>query len=484
MYENEIYGEQNHRNQGGDSGYFDHLSDSTASGVTEENPGKGSGAFQSQAVQAAAPEKRKKAGRVKKEKNRSERKGGVFRKFALSMGMGLCFGLFAGVGFYAIRMGTDQLADSRQEVPAESQTGETSGEVTPEMMQSIWSQLSDRINVNQTSYIQEDASDVVRQVMPAMVSIINNSTASTTSFWGQVYSRPVSYSGSGIIVAQKEDELLIVTNNHVVQGADSLEVTFIDGSTAEAVIKGLDSEMDLAVIAVKTDDLSDDTKNAITIATLGDSDDLVLGEPVIAIGNALGYGQSVSGGMVSALAREITMEDGSKGVFIQTDAAINPGNSGGALLNMKGEVVGINSSKIEGTEVEGMGYAIPITSASPIIAELMERQTRAQKVSDDERGYLGIETQYLDASTSQMFGIPQGAYVYSVSQGSGAEAAGLLHGDIIVSFEGQKISSADELSGALEYYRVGETVKLTVKRIINGEYQSVDLEVTLGRRPE
>ena len=151
---------------------------------------------------------------------------------------------------------------------------------------------------------------------------------------------------------------------------------------------------------------------------------------------------------------------------------------------MKGEVVGINSSKIEGTEVEGMGYAIPITSASPIIAELMERQTRAQKVSDDERGYLGIETQYLDASTSQMFGIPQGAYVYSVSQGSGAEAAGLLHGDIIVSFEGQKISSADELSGALEYYRVGETVKLTVKRIINGEYQSVDLEVTLGQRPE
>ena len=441
-----------------------------------------------------------KAVRTKKgsaDEDSPKKKSGIFRKFVLSVSLGLCFGLFAGLGFYVVQLGIGQLnyqdeqnqqgqdQEEQNQQEQDQLVKDASGDnvvLSPDLRQAIQDELSKYGFVNQVSYSLTDASNVVKQVMPAMVSIINNSTE-TQSFWGQTYTTPVAYSGSGIIVAQKDEELLIVTNNHVVEGTNSLEITFIDGSTAEAVIKGLDADMDLAVIAVRLSKLSEDTKGAITIATLGNSDNLELGEQVIAIGNALGYGQSVSGGMVSALARELTFDDGSTGIFIQTDAAINPGNSGGALLNMKGEVIGINSSKIGGTYVEGMGYAIPITSASPIIAELMDRQTREQKVTESERGYLGIRLQALDATTAQLYGMPQGAYVRSVDEDSAAAEAGLLHGDIIVSFDGQRISSTVELTNAMEYYRAGETVKMTIKRIIDGEYRSVELEITLGRRP-
>lgn len=405
-----------------------------------------------------------------------KKKSHTFRKFALSISLGLCFGLFAGLGFYAVQLGTGQLA------PQE--------EIREEVSDRIEEASSNSISVAQPFPAQEtassnvsliNASEVVKEVMPAMVSIVNN-YPSTTNFWGQTY-KPSPSSGSGIIVAEKEDELLIVTNNHVVEGTDTLVVTFIDGSEAEAAIKGLDGDRDLAVIAVQLSGLSKDTKNAITIAALGDSDTLQLGEPVIAIGNALGYGQSVSGGMVSALGRELTMDDGSTGVFIQTDAAINPGNSGGALLNLKGEVVGINSSKIGGTYVEGMGYAIPITTASPIIAELMERETRTVKVAEDERGFMGIAPQNINDQISQMYGMPQGVFVYSVEPGSAAAEAGVLRGDIIISIDGQKLSSSDDLYNVMEYYRAGETIILKVERAINGEYESMEIEVTLGRRP-
>lgn len=407
-------------------------------------------------------------------KEKSKKKSHPFRKFVLSVSLGLCFGLFAGLGFYAVQLGAEQFAPQ--------------GEIQEEDLDQIEEASSNSISVAQPVSAQEttsangliNASEVVKEVMPAMVSIVNN-YPSTMNFWGQTYT-PSPSSGSGIIVAEKEDELLVVTNNHVVEGTDTLVVTFIDGSEAEAAIKGLDADRDLAVIAVQLSALSKDTKNAITIAALGDSDALELGEPVIAIGNALGYGQSVSGGMVSALGREITMDDGSTGVFIQTDAAINPGNSGGALLNLKGEVVGINSSKIGGTYVEGMGYAIPITTASPIIAELMERQTRTVKVDEDERGFLGVSPQNINDQISQMYGMPQGVFVYSVESGSAAAEAGMLRGDIIVKLDGQKISSADELYKVMEYYRAGETISLTVKRAINGEYESIEMEVTLGRR--
>ena len=338
------------------------------------------------------------------------------------------------------------------------------------------------------TYVESDVSDVVEKVMPAMVSIVNNFTE-TANVFGQQYTQEEAASGSGIIVGKTDDELLIVSNNHVVESADTLTVTFIDGSEAQAQVKGLDSDMDLAVIAVSLNDLSDDTKNAITVATLGSSDDLKLGEPVIAIGNALGYGLSVTNGIVSALNREITLENGSTGLengstgtFIQTNAAINPGNSGGALLNMNGEVIGINSNKIGGTAVEGMGYAIPITSASPIIADLMERQTRT-KVAEDEVGYIGISLQNVTSQISQMYNMPEGIYVVSVEEGSAAANAGIMKGDIITKFDGSSISSYSDLQKMLQYYAAGDSVTITVQRPQNGEYVSVELNLTLGSRP-
>ena len=351
---------------------------------------------------------------------------------------------------------------------------EIASEATTESTQSA--QLATNV-----TYVESDVSNVVEKVMPAMVSIVNNFTE-TANVFGQQYTQEEAASGSGIIVGKTDDELLIVSNNHVVESADTLTVTFIDGSEAQAQVKGLDSDMDLAVIAVSLNDLSDDTKNAITVATLGSSDDLKLGEPVIAIGNALGYGQSVTNGIVSALNREITLENGSTGTFIQTNAAINPGNSGGALLNMNGEVIGINSNKIGGTTVEGMGYAIPITSASPIIADLMERQTRT-KVAEDEVGYIGISLQEVTSQISQMYNMPEGIYVVSVEEGSAAANAGIMKGDIITKFDGSSISSYSDLQKTLQYYAVGDSVTVTVQRPQNGEYVSIELNLTLGSRP-
>lgn len=400
-----------------------------------------------------------------------KKQGGYFRKALVSVSLGLFFGLFAGIGFYAVQQGTGMLKTGTDSAVVDEIAPEASTETT---------QSSPQLATNVT-YVESDVSDVVEKVMPAMVSIVNNYTE-TANVFGQKYTQEEQASGSGIIVGKTDDELLMVSNNHVVEGADSLSVTFIDGSEAQAQIKGLDSDMDLAVIAVSLNDLSEDTKNAITVATLGNSDDLKLGEPVIAIGNALGYGQSVTNGIVSALNREITLENGSTGTFIQTNAAINPGNSGGALLNMNGEVIGINSNKIGGTTVEGMGYAIPITSASPIIADLMERQTRT-KVADDEVGYIGISLQEVTSQISQMYNMPEGIYVVSVEEGSAAANAGIMKGDIITKFDGNRITSYADLQNVLQYYAAGDSATVTVQRPQNGEYVSVDLNLTLGSRP-
>ena len=395
----------------------------------------------------------------------------------VSVSLGLFFGLFAGIGFYAVQQGTGMFTTSTDTAVVD----EIASEATTESTQSA--QLATNV-----TYVESDVSNVVEKVMPAMVSIVNNFTE-TANVFGQQYTQEEAASGSGIIVGKTDDELLIVSNNHVVESADTLTVTFIDGSEAQAQVKGLDSDMDLAVIAVSLNDLSDDTKNAITVATLGSSDDLKLGEPVIAIGNALGYGQSVTNGIVSALNREITLENGSTGLengstgtFIQTIAAINPGNSGGALLNMNGEVIGINSNKIGGTAVEGMGYAIPITSASPIIADLMERQTRT-KVAEDEVGYIGISLQEVTSQISQMYNMPEGIYVVSVEEGSAAANAGIMKGDIITKFDGSSISSYSDLQKTLQYYAAGDSVTVTVQRPQNGEYVSIELNLTLGSRP-
>ena len=419
------------------------------------------------------------------ESKNPKKHGGYFRKAVVSVSLGLFFGLFAGIGFYAVQQGTGMLKTGTDTAVVDEVTSKAATES---------SQSTPQLATNVT-YVESDVSDVVEKVMPAMVSIVNNFTE-TANVFGQQYTQEEVASGSGIIVGKTDDELLIVSNNHVVESADTLTVTFIDGSEAQAQVKGLDSDMDLAVIAVSLNDLSDDTKNAITVATLGSSDDLKLGEPVIAIGNALGYGQSVTNGIVSALNREITLENGSTGLengstglengstgtFIQTNAAINPGNSGGALLNMNGEVIGINSNKIGGTAVEGMGYAIPITSASPIIADLMERQTRT-KVAEDEVGYIGISLQEVTSQISQMYNMPEGIYVVSVEEGSAAANAGIMKGDIITKFDGSSISSYSDLQKMLQYYAAGDSVTITVQRPQNGEYVSIELNLTLGSRP-
>lgn len=407
-------------------------------------------------------------------KKEKKKKGG-FRKVLFSMSLGLVFGLFAGAGFYAVQLGVDRITgDDAAEVSTDDAAKPDLPGATGESMLQ---------NVNNITYVDSDVSDVVEKVMPAMVSIVNNYTETGTTFWGQQYSQQGAASGSGIIVAENDEELLIVSNNHVVQGMDTLDVTFIDGSVAQAHIKGTDSDMDLAVIAVKQADVSQETRNAITIATMGDSDNLKLGMPVIAIGNALGYGQSVTNGIISALDREMTMDDGSTGTFIQTNAAINPGNSGGALLNINGEVIGINSNKIAASQVEGMGYAIPISSASPIIADLLERQTRTEKVADGEIGYMGITMQDVTDQIAQTLGIPEGVYVYEVAEGSAAEQAGIQRGDVIVKFDGQRVSTRVELKQLVEYYKAGETTTVTVKRFVDGQYEDVELEVTLGSQP-
>lgn len=412
------------------------------------------------------------------ESKNPKKHGGYFRKAVVSVSLGLFFGLFAGIGFYAVQQGTGMLKTGTDTAVVDEVTSKAATES---------SQSTPQLATNVT-YVESDVSDVVEKVMPAMVSIVNNFTE-TANVFGQQYTQEEAASGSGIIVGKTDDELLIVSNNHVVESADTLTVTFIDGSEAQAQVKGLDSDMDLAVIAVSLNDLSDDTKNAITVATLGSSDDLKLGEPVIAIGNALGYGQSVTNGIVSALNREITLENGSTGLengstgtFIQTNAAINPGNSGGALLNMNGEVIGINSNKIGGTAVEGMGYAIPITSASPIIADLMERQTRT-KVAEDEVGYIGISLREVTSQISQMYNMPEGIYVVSVEEGSAAANAGIMKGDIITKFDGSSISSYSDLQKMLQYYAAGDSVTITVQRPQNGEYVSIELNLTLGSRP-
>ena len=385
---------------------------------------------------------------------------------------GALFGGCAGAGFYGINLLNKNLI-SNQEI-----TVDAPAQVTPEM-DTPAAQLT---IPTETKIISADVTAVVEDVMPAMVSIVNK-YVQKSSFFGQTFTQEAQSSGSGIIIAQDDKELLIATNYHVIEGAEELEVTFINGNVANAQIKGKDASMDLAVIAIPLEGIDTETKQAITVAKLGDSEALKLGEQVIAIGNALGYGQSVTGGWVSALNREVGMEDGSKGTFIQTDAAINGGNSGGALLNMNGEVVGINSSKISGYGVEGMGYAIPIAAAEPIISDLMTKETK-EKVVDGNVGYMGISLQTINAEMSAYLNIPTGILVGEVEKGSPAEAAGILPYDIITNFDGDKISDYEDLQASLQYCAPGTVADIIVMRQIKGEYTAVELEITLGERPE
>ena len=398
--------------------------------------------------------------------------GGFVKKLLLCACLGLCFGLFGGLGLYAVQQVTGMnLEHSAQETGNVQNLGTSTA-----------APISDvKLTATEgTRIVSSDVSDVVEDVMPAMVAIVKDYTE-TSSFWGSSNSRERQGSGSGIIVAQSDTELVLVTNHHVVDGANKLTVTFIDGSTAEAQIKGSDADMDLAVIAIPIDRLDEETKNAIAVAQIGDSESLRLGEQVVAIGNALGYGQSVSGGWISALNREVSFTDGSTGNFIQTDAAINPGNSGGALVNMNGEVIGINSSKIGGEDIDGIGFAIPISAARPIIENLMTKETRF-KVAEGETGYMGVTMQAMRAEHAYL-GIPEGMLVTEVEEGSPAESGGILRGDVITRFEGEKIQSYEDLKEIMQYYGPGTEVTVVVKRLLNGSYEDVELELTLGRRP-
>ena len=330
------------------------------------------------------------------------------------------------------------------------------------------------------SAVVTDVTQVVEAVMPACVSITNNFTQTVQDFWGQTYSQDETASGSGIIIGENEQELLIVTNNHVVDSTEQLYVQLIDGETVEAQVKGTDASADLAVVAVKLDTIADSTKQEICIARMGDSDSLKIGEPAIAIGNALGYGQSVTTGVISALNRKIESSNSEEGTsLIQTDAAINPGNSGGALLNMRGEVIGINSNKIGGSSIEGMGYAIPISTARPIIEDLMERQTRT-KYSEEERGYLGISCINVTSDLSENFSMPQGIFVAQVYSGTGAEAAGLVRGNIVVAFDGVTVQNQEELTKQMQYYKAGESVEITIMVNSANGYQQKNVTVTLS----
>ena len=407
--------------------------------------------------------------------DKHDKKDGGKNKFmkslALCIVLALVFGVVAGAAFQVTgyigskvttsEASSDQvITDSSEVEKALENAGQTTTTTSGDSVSTVY-----------------DVSAVAEAAMPSLVSITNMGEQEIQSFFG-TYTQASESSGTGIIVGKNDDELLIATNNHVVEGSEQLNVCFIDNEIVSALVKGTDATNDLAVIAVSLSDIPEETLNKISIAQLGDSDSLKIGEPVIAIGNALGYGQSVTTGVISALDREVTIENMTSSL-IQTDAAINPGNSGGALLNMQGQVIGINSAKLASSQVEGMGYAIPISTAEPIIDDLMNRKTRTT-VDEDKRGYLGISGVDVTSDISKQMGIPTGAYVAAVVDGSAADQAGLKKGDIITKFDGSGVSSMTSLKELMSYYEAGETVDITFKRADNGEYAEQTVQITLS----
>ena len=401
------------------------------------------------------------------------------KKVGTTVALAVIFGLVASVVFQALNFTADKYLKTK--------TGTTQiGTTESVFLQEASSQESES---DQTAADTASGNGTVVAVaqasMPSVVAITTVSVQEIPSFFGYGSRQYKSAaSGSGIIVGQNGSEILVATNNHVVADADTITVAFDDDAVYEAQVKGTDSDNDLAVVAVKISDMSEDTLKSIKVVSIGNSDELEIGEQVVAIGNALGYGQSVTSGWISAVDREVTDEDGkTTGKLIQTDAAINPGNIGGALLNMQGELIGINSAKAAATEVEGMGYAIPVSVAQPILDELMNRETR-YKADEDHAGYIGVTCLNVDSTSAQTYGIPLGAFVDSVEEGGPAQTAGIQKGDVIVKFDGMTVSGSSDLVGKLEYYQAGETVEVVISRAQNGEYQEQTVSVTLGKKSE
>lgn len=379
---------------------------------------------------------------------------------------GLAFGLVASATFQAGNyVGTKVFGTT------------TTGSKTAKTAQTV---DSAKLTTSSSSTGTSDIATIAKNAMPSIVSITNMSVQEVQSFFGGTQQQESKSVGSGIIIGQTDSELLILTNNHVVEGNEKLTVSFVDNESVEANVKGTDSTKDLAVVAVKISDVKDSTMDAIAVATMGDSSKLQVGEQVVAIGNALGYGQSVTAGIVSATERTLDGYEG--GTLIQTDAAINPGNSGGALLNSNGEVIGINTAKVATDSVEGMGYAIPISDASDTIQNLMNQETKT-KVSEAEQGYLGIQGVDVSDESAKMYNMPTGVYISDVVKNGGAQQAGLTKGSVITGLEGTTISNMDGLKEQLQYYRVGDKVKVTVQVPgNNGEYTEKTVEVTLGSK--
>ena len=392
------------------------------------------------------------------EQKRKEKK--KMPKFIKVISLALVFGIVASVAFQATNLVADRFLGTTESREVKSVDNTKISQSTGETAKS-------------------DIASIAEEVMPSVVSITNLSVQQVQSFFGGIQEQESKSVGSGIIISQNDSELLIITNNHVVEGNETLTVSFVDEESVEAQVKGTDAAKDLAVIAVQTKKIKDTTMDQIKVASLGNSDQLQVGESVIAIGNALGYGQSVTSGIVSATGREL---DGIDEKLIQTDAAINPGNSGGALLNANGEVIGINTAKVATDTVEGMGYAIPISSVSDIIENLMNQETKT-KVSEAEQGQLGIQGVDVTVDSSEMYNMPTGVYVSEVIAGGGAKKAGITKGSVITGINGTSIDGMQALKEQLQYYRAGETVKITVATPEkNGEYAKRDVEVTLGKK--
>ena len=420
------------------------------------------------------------------------------KKAGTTIALAVIFGLVAAVVFQAANFAADRFLN----------TGKSSVQIKTTDSVDLQETASDDSTADKVLSDSENGTvaAVAQASMPSVVAITTVSVQEIPSFFGYSSRQYKSAStGSGIIVGDNDDELLIATNNHVVDGATTLSVCFIGDDVANAEtetvnagdngdlnvedavsakIKGTDADNDLAVVAVKKSDIPEDTLNQIKIAQIGSSDDLAVGQQVVAIGNALGYGQSVTSGWISALNRTISTDDGTNSTgLIQTDAAINPGNSGGALLNMKGELIGINSAKYADSAVEGMGYAIPISKAKPILEELMNRETR-EKVDSSKKGYLGVSLASLTTEAIEMYNMPTGAFVRNVENDSPTQEAGICKGDIIVKFDGQKVSDGDDLLDKLQYYKSGEKIEAVIARATNGEYEENTIELTLGTRPD
>ena len=413
---------------------------------------------------------------AKQETVKSRKKGSAFKRIVGISAAALLFGTIAGGTMF----GVNNLATSLMETEEEST--ELSKKV-PEVSSVELKEASTAVTTaNNSSSALADVSPIAESAMPSVVAIKGTTSVETYSWFGEGQTYDTPSSGSGIIIGKNDTELLVVTNNHVVEDTKDLSVVFIDNEEVKASVKGRDSENDIAIIAVKLEDIKSETLEKIAVARMGDSDELKVGQGVVAIGNALGYGQSVTVGYVSAIDREVTTKDSSIKNLLQTDAAINPGNSGGALLNMSGEVIGINTAKYASTEVEGMGYAIPISKVKDIISELSSKETRSDKVDENNQGYLGIQGKNIGEDVAEAYDMPRGIYVYKIVENSLAADSDLREKDIITKVDSQSVKNMEELKDILSYYKSGEKVKLTVQRLKDSEYEEKEIEITLSDR--